>query len=183
MAAGESMRDHVKNPERGRLLLVDDENEVLHALRRQLRRKYNIYLADSAQEGRRILAETPIHVVVSDQRMPQITGVEFFKTIKNDYPDVVRLILTGYADIHAVIAAINEGDVFRYITKPWEPMELATILDEAFMRYRLIQENRRLIEVLREANQRLEKLLAQRDKELQKAYHEIDRLNSIKDRM
>lgn len=95
--------------------------------------------------------------MLSDQRMPNMTGVDFFNKIKDKYPDALRLLLTGYSDIEAVVGAINEGQVFRYLTKPWNPVELNLAIEEAFDKYELITKNRLLLKKLKEANQTLEK--------------------------
>jgi len=154
---------------RGNLLVIDDEEEILKALYRQFRRSYHVYTANSAAEGLRIMTETPIQVIISDQRMPGMNGAEFFGKVKTEYPDAIRLLLTGYTDIQAMIAAINDGNIYRYIVKPWDPVELDTVVREAFERYNLIVQNRRLMTELREANARLEQRVAERTKELEQA--------------
>ena len=159
-------QDMVMLSNRGCLLIIDDEEEILKALTRQFRRRYDVYTASSTDEGLRIMTETPIQVIISDQRMPSMSGVDFFNQVKADFPDAIRLLLTGYADIQAVIAAINDGNVFRYITKPWDPIELDTIVDEAFQRYRLIVENRLLMLQLRQNNATLERRVETRTAEL-----------------
>jgi signal transduction histidine kinase len=155
--------------QRGQLLVIDDEEEILKALQRQFRREYNVYTAQDAETGYRIMTETPIHVIISDQRMPGMLGSEFFGKIKAEFPDAVRLLLTGYADIQAVIAAINDGNVFRYVTKPWDPVELGTVVREAFERYDLIVQNRRLVNELTDAKVTLEQRVAERTAELEDA--------------
>jgi signal transduction histidine kinase len=162
------------------LLVIDDEEEIVKALYRQFRRDYNVYVAHSAEEGYRIVTETPIQVIISDQRMPTMTGAEFFSRIKSEYPDAIRLLLTGYADIDAVVAAINDGNVFRYITKPWDPVELETIVQQAFERYQLIIDNRRLLQDLRDANARLEERVRERTAELAQANKQLKALNELK---
>jgi signal transduction histidine kinase len=151
------------------LLIIDDEMEIVKALQRQFRRDYNVHTATSADEGYRIMTETPIQVIISDQRMPGISGSEFFGRVKTEYPDATRLLLTGYADIQGVIAAINDGNVYRYITKPWDPFELDTIVREAFQRYQLLVDNRQLMNDLREANALLEQRVRERTTELAEA--------------
>ncbi len=167
--------------QRGQLLIVDDEEEILKSLKRQFRRDYDVFLAGSADEGYRIMMETPIQVIISDQRMPVMNGEEFFRKIKNEFPDAMRLLLTGYADIQAVISAINDGNIFRYIPKPWDPTELDTIVREAFERYHLIVQNRRLMQELREQNTQLEQRVAQRTTELAEANERLQTLNAQKD--
>ncbi len=166
---------------RGQLLVIDDEEEILKALSRQFRRKHDVHTAQSADEGLRIMTEVPIQVIISDQRMPGMNGVEFFHRVKNDYPDAIRLLLTGYADIQAVIAAINDGNVFRYIPKPWDPIELETIVNEAFQRYQLIVQNRELLIELQAANALLERRVEERTAELAEANERLKRMDETKD--
>lgn len=163
------------------LLIIDDEEEILKALRRQFGRDYTVYTARSANEGYQIMMENPVQVIISDQRMPDMNGSEFFNKIKAEFPDAVRLLLTGYADIQAVIAAINDGNVYRYITKPWDPLELDTIVREAFERFQLIVDNRKLMIDLREANISLEQRVADRTTELEEANERLKTLNAQKD--
>ncbi|WP_119066018.1 hybrid sensor histidine kinase/response regulator [Aggregatilinea lenta] len=165
---------------RGHLLIIDDEEEILKALNRQFRRQYTVHVAHSADEGYRLMAELPVDVIISDQRMPGMTGAEFFKKVKGEFPDAIRLLLTGYADIEAVIAAINDGNVFRYITKPWDPVELETIVAQAFERYDLIVQNRALMRELQEANTRLERRVTERTAELEDANERLVQLNELK---
>ena len=141
-----------KTEKNGNLLFIDDELEVLKALKRQFRKKYNVYLANHAEEGYRILTEQYIQVIISDQRMPDITGTEFFKKIKTEFPDAIRLILTAYADIDLVIAAINDANVFLYINKPWNPTQLDSLIEQAFQQYWLIYGNKKLMAELKETN-------------------------------
>ncbi len=163
------------------LLIIDDEPDILKALRRQFRHDYSIHIANSATEGYEIMTQTPIQVIISDQRMPGMSGVEFFDRTKNEFPDAIRLLLTGHSDLQSVIAAINDGNVFRYIAKPWDPDEIETIVREAFTRYRMIVENRRLLAQLQEANQFLETRVKERTAELKTANVDLQRLNTEKD--
>jgi signal transduction histidine kinase len=167
--------------ERRRLLVIDDEPEIVTALRRQFRRRYDVLMAHSAAEGYGIMAAEPVQVIISDQRMPGMSGTEFYRTVKHEFPDAVRLILTGYADLQAVVAAINDGNVFRYITKPWDPAELDTIVEQAFEHYDLIQHNRRLMQDLRRSNEILEERVRERTAELEAANRELMALNRQKD--
>lgn len=165
----------------GALLIVDDEDEILKSLYRQFRRDYQVYTARSAEEGFRLLMENPIQVIISDQRMPEITGSEFLGKVKTEYPDAIRLLLTGYADIQAVISAVNEGNIFRYVTKPWDPVELSTIVRQAFERYHLLVENRKLLVELQTGNARLEQRVAERTAELKDALDKLQTVNMQKD--
>jgi signal transduction histidine kinase len=166
---------------RGHLLIIDDEEEILKALNRQFRRDYEVYLARSAEAGLSMMTEHPIQVIISDQRMPGMKGADFFGKVKNTYPDAIRLLLTGFADIQAVIAAINDGNIFRYITKPWDPVELDTIVREAFDRYDLIVQNRQLLLDLQEANTLLERRVEERTAELADMNTRLVALNMQKD--
>lgn len=105
---------------RYRLLFVDDEERVLRSLRSVFRRDYDIYVASSGVEALEILAQQPIDVIVSDQRMPNMTGNELLAKVRHQYPRVMRILLTGYVDKMAIIDTINEGEIFRYISKPWK---------------------------------------------------------------
>lgn len=171
------------NDYRGNLLLIDDEKEVIKSLYRQFRKKYNVFLAYSAAQGLEIMAENSIQVIISDQRMPGMTGTEFYKTIKTEYPDAIRLILTGYADIQTIVAAINDGNIFRYILKPWDPIELESIVSEAFQRFNLIADNRILLEQLHEAKSTLEKRVEERTRELSKTNERLQEINRQKDEL
>ena len=164
------------------LLIIDDEVEITKSLYRQFRRKYNVHIATSAAEALPIMEKERIQVVLSDQRMPGMTGIDFFNKIKDKYPDALKLILTGYSDIEAVIGAINEGQIFRYLTKPWNNVELEVAIDEAFEKYELITNNRRLMNQLQEANLLLEKKVAERTKKLEQSNVKLKNLNIEKNK-
>jgi DNA-binding NtrC family response regulator len=127
------------------ILVVDDESEILYSLRGLLRKEYDFHAAQSGYEALRLLERTPVQVVMADQRMPEMTGVDFLAQLRVRYPDVTRILLTGYADLPAVIAAINQGQVFRYITKPWDPDALRLVLREAVGQNEQMAERRRLM--------------------------------------
>lgn len=143
------------------LLVVDDEPDVVQSLRDLLRREYNVLGATRARDGLRLLHQQPVHVVMTDQRMPETSGVEFLRSVRRDCPDAIRLLFTGYADIKAVIDAINEGHVYRYITKPWDPEELRMVLHQAGEQYDLLQERQQLLDDLRRKNRELEQANAE----------------------
>ncbi|OGL46452.1 MAG: hypothetical protein A2161_02435 [Candidatus Schekmanbacteria bacterium RBG_13_48_7] len=138
------------------ILFVDDEINILHSLKRVFRKEqYQIHTAVSAEEGIRILNEIPMKVVVSDMRMPGKTGVEFLREVKQLYPDTVRIILSGYSDIDVIQSAINEGEVYRYITKPWDDEELKNNIKRSVEQYELMLENRQLQNTIIMQNQEL----------------------------
>ncbi|MDB4928199.1 MAG: histidine kinase,Response regulator receiver domain proteinhistidine kinase [Myxococcaceae bacterium] len=142
----------MKQPKRHTVLVVDDEPDVIQSVKDLLRLEYNVLGATRASEALRLLAEREVHVVMSDQRMPEMSGVEFLRRIRGEYPDAVRLLFTGYADLRAVIDAINQGSVYRYVTKPWDPDELLGVMREACERYDLAAERKRLMLELEEKN-------------------------------
>ncbi len=127
------------------ILLVDDEPEILFSLKGLLRREFELYTAESGREALEILKKHPIHVVMTDQRMPEMTGVQLMQQVSDRYPEAIRIVFTGYADIKAVIDAINSGGLYRYITKPWDPDELIAVLYEAAERYDAVVERERLL--------------------------------------
>ena len=157
------------------ILVVDDEPDVVKSIQDLLRFDYKVLGATRATDGLRLLQEQPVHVVLTDQRMPEMTGVEFLRHLREKYPDTVRLLITGYADIRAVIDAINEGNVYRYITKPWEPEELQAVVREAAERFDLIAERKRLMDELKGKNDELERTNAElsRANELKAAFIQV----------
>lgn len=147
--------------EKIRILYVDDEENNLQAFKATFRRDYKIFLAISAKEGEEILAREEVDLIITDQRMPEKTGVEFLESIIPIHPKPIRLLLTGYTDIQAVIDAINKGQVYHYLTKPWEEDYLRTVIKNAFEVYALRRENEKLTSSLLKANEQLEFLLRQ----------------------
>jgi response regulator RpfG family c-di-GMP phosphodiesterase len=143
------------------VLYIDDEVHNLNAFKASFRRLFNIFIAESAVEGRAILESQDIQVIITDQRMPVTTGIEFLESIIPDFPEPIRILLTGYADINAVIDAINRGQVYKYIQKPWLDDDLRINIQKAFEIYTLRKENRELTERLLVANKQLELLLRQ----------------------
>lgn len=126
------------------ILYIDDEPDNLLAFKAVFRRYYTIYSAQSAEEALNILQQVPVDLIISDQRMPRMTGVAFFEQIRDDFPDVIRMILTGYSDVQAIVDAINKGKVYHYITKPWKMEELKVIMDNALETYTLKVKNKAL---------------------------------------
>lgn len=127
------------------ILLVDDEANILSSLTRLLRPQgYRILRAGSGKEGLEILAQNEVGVIVSDQRMPEMTGVEFLHQVRDLYPDTVRIVLSGYTELTSITDAINRGAIYKFLTKPWEDDLLRANIEEAFERYEMKRENDRL---------------------------------------
>jgi signal transduction histidine kinase len=137
------------------LLIIDDEPDVVKSVQDLLRYDYRVLGATRPAEGIKILKSEDVQVVMTDQRMPEMTGVELLHIIRDRYPDPIRLLCTGYSDVRTVVEAINQGNVYRYITKPWDPDDLQALIRESVERYDLILERNRLLEDLRKKNEEL----------------------------
>jgi len=143
----------MNEPERPRILIVDDEEAILETMTFTFMDLYEVLTTSDPTKAMSILEENqPVAVVITDQRMPGMTGVELLKKVYARFPETVRIILTGFADSEATIQAINDGHIYGYINKPWEPEELKTIVRHASELHALAVENRRLVENLRDAN-------------------------------
>ena len=141
------------------LLLVDDEENILSSLTRLFRREgYTIFRANSAKEGIEVLKENTVGVIVSDQRMPEMTGVEFLSKVKAMYPDTIRIVLSGYTELKSITDAINEGSIYKFLTKPWDDELLKKNIAEAFERYEMKLENEYLNSELKAAYASLERV-------------------------
>jgi two-component system response regulator AtoC len=138
------------DPKRYPILLVDDEQDNLDAFRFNFRKSFDILTASGGAEALQILETKEVAVVVTDQRMPKMTGVELLREVRNRQPDAVGIILTAFTDVDVLVEAINLGQVYRYITKPWDAKEVRGILQYALERYHLSSENRRLAAQLAE---------------------------------
>lgn len=138
------------------LLLVDDEQNILSALSRLFRRDgYRVLTANSGAEGLALLADNKVGVILSDQRMPEMSGSEFLSLVKDRYPDTARIMLSGYTELASVTDAINRGAIYKFLTKPWEDDLLRDNVRQAFEHYELTSENERLTQELTVANARL----------------------------
>ena len=171
------------------LLLVDDEENIVASLKRLLRRDgYHIVTATSAAEGLQRLTEHEVDVIVSDQRMPGMTGVEFLHRAKALYPQTVRMVLSGYTELQSIIDAVNEGAIYKFLTKPWDDTLLRSHIAEAFRQKELADENRRLTRQLETANadlaslnERLERLLGQQRDQAELLLASADSLRDVLD--
>jgi response regulator RpfG family c-di-GMP phosphodiesterase len=117
------------------LLIVDDEPDVCDSVHNLLRREFRVLKAHSAEEGYRLMQEEEVHIVMSDQRMPQITGIELLTKLKARHPHAIRMLFTGFADLESIIAAINQGHIFQFMRKPWQPEELLSAVRQAAIEY------------------------------------------------
>lgn len=138
------------------VLYVDDEINNLNSFKAAFRRDFEIFTAISAKEGRKILDSQEIGVIITDQRMPVMTGIEFLESIIPVYPDTIRILLTGFSDINAVMDAINRGQVYKYLVKPWQNDELKMYIENALEIYHLRKENKNLARKLQIAYSELE---------------------------
>ncbi len=141
------------------ILIVDDEASVLSSLRRLLRhhnRDFQIQTVENGQAGLNWLKSNEAALILSDQRMPQMSGYEFLAQARQLQPDAIRVMLTGYSELESVVAAINEGHIYQYITKPWDDFQLALVVDQCLERYNLQKENRisreRLLDLMKHVN-------------------------------
>jgi response regulator RpfG family c-di-GMP phosphodiesterase len=141
------------------VLYVDDEEHNLVSFKAAFRRDYNIFTANSAKEGIDLLRHNDIGLIITDQRMPEMTGVQFLEKVVHEFPNAVRMILTGFSDLDAIIEAINSGRVYRYITKPWDQNELKVAIENAKQLYQLQLKNKKLIGELKSKVTEQERIL------------------------
>lgn len=163
------------------VLFVDDEVNILKAVQRLLRHEpWTVLTASRASEALELLERSPAQVVVSDQRMPEMSGVDLLSAIRTRHPDVVRMMLTGYTEMNVAVEAINRGEIYRLITKPWNDEELKATLRQAFDHHDLKNEIKRLNQVTREQNLKLQDMnrnlegkVRERTKQLADKHHEL----------
>ncbi len=179
------MEETISKP---KILYVDDEENNLIVFKASLRRHYDIYVSRSGEEGLKVIKDNDIDIIITDQRMPGMTGVEFLKQLPAEQM-AIRMVLTGFSDVAAIIDAINTGKVYRYITKPWDKDELKITIDNAIEALKLRKKNLLLINELQEANEKLEQKVEERTADLNAAIIEINKqkleleqLNSTKDK-
>ncbi len=156
------------------VLCVDDEVNILQTLKRLLRKEnYELLTASSGREGLEILSKNDVHLVISDQRMPEMNGTEFLAEIKERYPDVIRIILTGYTEVDAITESINRGHIYKFFLKPWNDDNLKLEIRKALDQYDLIKANEHLTrtvihqnDILKQLNDELEDKVEKRTREL-----------------
>ena len=148
--------DLVARDDRACVLVVDDEPEITRSVAELLQRDYRVLVANSADEALALLRENTDSVILTDQRMPNGSGAELLARSLDVAPEVTRILFTGYSDISAVIEAVNKGQIYYYLAKPWKPEELQAVLSRGLERYRLVAQNHLLIDELAKANAELE---------------------------
>ena len=171
------------NDKRYHILYVDDEENNLIVFKNAFFREYEVHTALSAEEGLKILEKNMIHLIITDQKMPGMTGVEFLEKVVETHPETMRLILTAYSDIDFIMRAVNKCGIYRYILKPWDTRELKIIIDKALLNYQLAQDKKHLIENLEKANRELEGKVAVRTQELNFKNEELIKINAVKDKL
>jgi response regulator RpfG family c-di-GMP phosphodiesterase len=156
------------------ILFVDDEENILSSFKRLLRNEnYTILALDNPREVKSIMEHTVVSLIISDQRMPEINGLDLLKEAKELYPDTVRILLTGYADVQVAIKAINEGGVYRFISKPWSDEELRIAIRQSLAYYDLIMDNKVLLQMVQKQKDALN--------EVQNKYPDVADLPQMKD--
>ena len=162
------------------LLIVDDEPGILSSLRRLLRPAgYKIHTAESGQAGLLVLEHEMVDLVISDMRMPEMDGARFLEQVRARWPGTTRILLTGYADVNSTIEAINRGEIFRYIAKPWDDNDLMLVVRDALERRRLQNENARLLVLTQAQNDELKDLNANLEDKVRQRTAEIEQINSF----
>ena len=170
-------------PTRGTILCVDDEPSILSALRRLLKRdRHEVVIANGGAEGLQILEQQAVDVIISDMRMPGMSGAEFLAQVAQTWPDTTRILLTGYADLESAVSAVNDGRIYRYISKPWSDEDLKLTVREAVESRWMKIERERLLALTRSQNEELSKLnselesrVEQRTRQVKGAYASLKR--------
>jgi len=144
------------------ILYVDDEENNLFSFKAVFRIKYNVLTALSGDQALEILSKKQVHIIITDQRMPEMTGVEFLEKVLERFPDPIRVLLTGYADMGAVVDAVNKGKIFHYLAKPWDEKELDYTIKKAYEKYLVRAQLEEMNVKLEGSNDQLEFLLRQR---------------------
>ncbi|HUE93497.1 HD domain-containing phosphohydrolase [Pseudomonas sp.] len=171
-----------ENPTLATLLLVDDEENILNSLRRVLRNEpYKLLTCNSGEAALQLFAEQPIDLVISDARMPGMDGAALLAQVQQRWPNCLRILLTGYADLTTTVKAINEGQIYRYISKPWDDNELRLIIHQALAFQHSEHERMRLEDLTREQNQRLQELNASLEQRVRDRTSELEQTADMLD--
>ena len=172
------------------LLVVDDEPAILDTLKILLTPEFEVLTADGAEAAQKFFTEREIDIILSDQKMPRVSGVQLLEWVKTNSPRTIRLMMTGFAELEETINAINRGQVFRFLMKPWQSDHLQDVLRTAAKTFvlersheQLLDELRQLNDKLREMNTELENRVAERTKALEEAYHELEHKNKMLEKL
>ncbi len=168
------------------VLCVDDELDIIHAMKRLLRKQnYNLLFASGGSQALEVMQQNDVHLIISDMRMPAMSGAELLERIATSYPNSYRILLTGYADVESTVSAVNKGEIHRYLQKPWDNEELISSIEEGLEKVRLNNENIHLQKLikkqniqLKELNQNLENKVTLRTKQIHTALNRIKRNNN-----
>lgn len=175
----------VENKVTHTVLFVDDEPNILRAIKRALfTMDVNLLLSESGAKALEIMSKQDVHVVISDMKMPQMSGAELLEQVAKNYPETFRVVLTGYADIESTIKAVNQGKIHRYLQKPWDNQELIAVVEEGLERVKLKTENERLQKLtrlqnkkLKDVNSSLEQVVQKRTRQIKAALNKIEKHN------
>jgi diguanylate cyclase (GGDEF)-like protein len=173
MDSGADLRSPVVAPPKCTLLVVDDEPYILPTLQALLSSDFHVLTADSADSAQALFARHPIHLILTDQKMPRRTGVQLLEWVRDNYKDTVRLLMTGFAELDDAVDAINRGHVYHYLLKPWRTEELIQVLRNAAEKYNLERNRDELLEELRRVNHELEQRVADRTRALEEANRQL----------
>jgi len=163
------------------ILCVDDEENILSALKRVFleEENYGIITANSGEKGLEILKGRPVDLIISDQRMPGMSGTEFLKKARELYPDTIRIVLSGFSDFDTITKSINEGEIYRLIQKPWEDDDLLLTVKDSLEKYELMRVNRKLQEEIKKQNKELKTLNLQLEEKVEERTQELLLRNQI----
>jgi DNA-binding NtrC family response regulator len=150
------------------LLVVDDEMDVCDSVHDLLRREFNVLRARNAEEGLQLMRANEVHIIMTDQRMPKVTGVELLRSIRAGHPQAIRMLFTGYADLDSIISAINQGHIFKFLKKPWRPEELEDAVREAALEYERLVEHAEMLGTLRDEMEQLRQRIVTLETEVER---------------
>lgn len=150
------------------LLVVDDEIDVCDSVHDLLRKEFTVLKARSAEEGLKLMRENEVHIIMTDQRMPKVTGVELLQSIRTGHPQAIRMLFTGYADLDSVIVAINQGHIFKFLKKPWQPDDLTDAVRDAAAEYDRLVDQAETLGLLRFELQQLRERIAILEQEVER---------------
>jgi diguanylate cyclase len=165
------------------LLVVDDEPYILTTLSALLAPDFEVYTADCGETAQKIFQQHRVDLILTDQKMPRMSGVQLLEWVRESYPQTIRLLMTGFAELEDAVEAINRGKVYRYLFKPWRVDELIQVLREACQRFKLERQNEELLDELRRAKQELEHRVQERTVRLEEANHELQQKNLMLEKL